>query len=679
MFWVMQRASAFRETTIAEEMRMSIRMQAMRSRHATLAVALAAALMSAPVMAADAEQYAGLPPQDRDKIAKVFDSKPVYSPYANRNFPSRPLFGDTHLHTAYSMDAGASGTRLTARDAYRFAKGAQITSNTGQPVKLSRPLDFLVVADHSDGFGFFPLVFGGDPAVMADPQGRRWNEMLHSGKGMEAAMEIIKAFGKGEISKAIMPVPGTKAYAGAWEETIAAAEEANDPGRFTAFIGYEWTSNTNGNNLHRNVIYRDDADKASAVEPLITQRPLGSDNPADLWKWMAAYEEKTGGRVLAIAHNGNLSNGRMFPTVEAFGKKIDSAYAKERIRWERLYEVTQTKGTGEAHPFLSPNDEFANFEIWDKGNLDLSVKKDTSMLEFEYARSAYKNGLKMGQELGTNPYRFGLVGSSDAHTALSAMEEENFFGKITPSEPGPERLSKPFFHDERTGLTVMDWEVSAAGYAAVWATDNTRKAIWDAMERRETYATTGTRMIVRLFGGWDFAPQDAHNRLPAQVGYTKGVPMGGDLNAAPQGRSPTFLVAALKDPIGANLDRIQIVKGWLDAKGEVHEQVHDVVWGDADKRRPGTDGKLPPVGNTVDVANATWTNTIGDPELITVWADPDFDANQRAFYYARVLEIPTPRWTAYDAKRLGIKPQEGTTMTLQERAYTSPIWYTPGT
>ncbi|MFZ0256342.1 MAG: DUF3604 domain-containing protein [Gammaproteobacteria bacterium] len=608
---------------------------------------------------------------------KVFPTKPPYSPYARRNFPTRPLFGDTHLHTAFSMDAGAFGARLTPRDAYVFAKGNEITSSSGQPVKLSRPLDFLVVADHSDGMGFFPLLIGGDPKIMADPQGRKWHDMIRSGKGAEAAIDIITNFGKGAISKAIMPLPGTPAYRGAWQETIKAAEEANDPGRFTAFIGYEWTSNTGGNNLHRNVIFRDNADKAGRVEPYTTIEPLGSDNPVDLWKWMAAYEEKTGGNVLAIAHNGNLSNGRMFPTVEAFGKKLDREYADTRAKWERLYETTQTKGTGESHPYLSPNDEFADFELWDKGNLDGSVAKTKDMLEFEYARSALKNGLSLEAQLGTNPYKFGLIGSSDAHTGLAAMEEENFFGKTTPQEPSPERMTKAFFDNRKTGVKVMDWEVSSSGYAAVWATDNTRASLFDAMERRETYATTGPRMMVRFFGGWDFAAGDAHNRLPAAVGYTKGVPMGGDLHAALAGKAPSFLVAALKDPIGANLDRIQIVKGWLDAKGELHEQVYDVVWGDAGKRKVGADGKLPPVGTTVDVANATWTNTIGDPELITVWKDPDFDSQRRAFYYARVLEIPTPRWTAYDAKRFGIQPMPGTTMTLQERAYTSPIWYTP--
>ncbi|WP_461481880.1 DUF3604 domain-containing protein [Porticoccus sp.] len=619
----------------------------------------------------------GLAAPDEEQAGRVHSTKPVYSPYAGRNFPTRPYFGDTHLHTAFSMDAGAFGARLGPRDAYRFARGNQVTSNTGQPVKLARPLDFLVVADHSDGMGFFPLINGGAPEIMADPQGRKWHDLIHSGKGAEAAIDIVTSFGKGTISKAIMPVPGTKAYRGAWQETIAAAEAFNEPGRFTAFIGFEWTSNTGGMNLHRNVIFRDNADKAGQVEPYTTQKPLGSDNPVDLWKWMTAYEARTGGDVLAIAHNGNLSNGTMFPVVEAFGKKLDRSYAEERMKWERLYEVTQTKGDGEAHPYLSPNDEFADFETWDKGNLDGSAAKKKDMLEFEYARSALKNGLELEQKLGVNPYKFGLIGSSDAHTGLAAMEEENFFGKTAPQEPGPERMTKAFFDNPKTGVKVMDWEVSASGYAAVWATENTREALWDAMERRETYATTGSRMAVRFFGGFDFEAADANNRLPAQIGYRKGVPMGGDINVAPKGKAPTFLVAALKDPIGANLDRIQIVKGWVDNKGNVQEQVYDVVWGDADKRKPGGDGKLPAVGSTVDIANATWTNTIGAPELIAVWTDPDFDSKQKAFYYARVIEIPTPRWTAYDAKRFGVKPPLDTTMILQERAYTSPIWYTP--
>ncbi len=642
----------------------------MRLLHQSIATLFATAGFVVPAVAHDAGTVT------QEKMEQVHSAKPSYSPYVGRNYPTRPFFGDTHLHTSYSMDAGAFGARLGPRDAYRFAKGNQVTASTGQEAKLSRPLDFLVVADHSDGMGFFPQILAGGPAMLADPQGRKWNELIHSGRGGEAAMDIIQSFGKGTISKAIMPVPGTPAYQSAWQETIKAAEEANDPGRFTAFIGYEWTSNTGGNNLHRNIIFRDNADKASLVEPYTTQKPLGSDNPVDLWKWMAAYEEKTGGNVLAIAHNGNLSNGRMFPTVEAFGKNLDGAYVEERAKWERLYEVTQTKGDGEAHPFLSPNDEFANFERWDKGNLDGSEVKTSDMLQHEYARAGLKNGLLLEKELGTNPYKFGMIGSSDAHTGLAAMEEENFFGKTTPQEPSPERMTKTFFNHPKTGVTIMDWEVSASGYAAVWAMENTREALFDAMERRETYATTGPRMAVRLFGGYDFEPADATNRLPAQVGYTKGVPMGGDLAPAPQGKAPTFLVAALKDPIGANLDRYQIVKGWMDMSGELHETVYDVVWSGDRKADPET-GKVPAVGTSVDIENATWTNTIGAPELIAVWTDPDFDARQPAFYYGRVLEIPTPRWTAYDAKRFGTEPLAGTTMTVQERAYTSPIWYTP--
>jgi hypothetical protein len=365
----------------------------------------------------------------------------------------------------------------------------------------------------------------------------------------------------------------------------------------------------------------------------------------------------------------------MFPIIESFtGKRIDRAYAEARMRWEPLYEATQIKGDGETHPFLSPNDEFANFERWDKGNLDLTVAKKPGMLEFEYARSALKNGLKMEAELGVNPYKFGLVGSTDAHTALAAVEEDNFFGKTASSEPSPERATHPFMKSP-TGAVIMGWEQTASGYAAVWATENTRAALFDAMRRRETYATTGPRMVVRFFGGFDFEARDARDRMPAKIGYTRGVPMGGDLPAAPAGKAPTFLVAALKDPIGANLDRYQIVKGWLDAKGQTHEKVYDVAW--SGDRKPGADGKLPPVGSTVDVGNATWTNTIGAAELMAVWKDPDFDRSQRAFYYGRVIEIPTPRWTAYDAKYFGIELPKNVPMTTTERAYTSPIWYTP--
>jgi Protein of unknown function (DUF3604) len=611
-----------------------------------------------------------------ESVNAVFPKGPPYSPYAGRSYPRRVYWGDTHLHTSLSMDAGAFGCRLLPKDAYFFAKGNEITSSTGQRVRLSRPLDFLVVADHSDNMGFFPDLFAGKPELLADPQGRRWYDMIQSGKGAEAAMEIIAAFSQGKFSKALIYSPSSGAYRSAWEDTVKAAEEANEPGRFTAFIGYEWTSNTGGNNLHRNIVFRDNGDKATQVVPFTVQAPWGSDNPRDLWKWMTSYEEKTGGQVLAIAHNGNLSNGRMFPIIESFtGKPIDREYAETRAQRERIYEVTQIKGDGETHPFLSPNDEFANFERWDKGNLDLSEAKKSEMLEFEYGRSALRNGLKLEQELGVNPYKFGMVGSTDAHTGLAAVEENNFWGKTSSSEPNPTRASHPFMKGPG-GAVIMGWEQTASGYAGVWATENTREALFDAMQRKEVYATTGPRMVVRLFGGWDFDAKDAESRAPAETGYTKGVPMGGDLRAAPTGKSATFLVAALKDPIGANLDRMQVIKGWLDSKGETHEKVYDVAV--SDDRKIGADGRCgTPVGDTVDVANATYTNTIGASELITVWKDPEFEPSQRAFYYVRVLEIPTPRWTAFDAKFYGIKMPPEVRMKIQERAYTSPIWYTP--
>lgn len=613
---------------------------------------------------------------DSDTLGQVLPSRPAYSPHVNRTFPTRPLFGDTHLHTSVSLDAGAAGARLGPRDAYRFAKGEQVISSTGLPVQLSRPLDFLVVADHSDQMGFFPLLQSGDPNIMADPTGRRWYSMMQDGRAMEVVLEMVEAFSGPGLPPALSVEPGSPVYRSAWKDTIAAAEGANEPGRFTAFIGYEWTSQ-GAYNIHRNVIFRDGADRASQVEPFTTLPPQGSPRESDLWRWMADYEARTGGDVLAIPHNGNLSNGLMFGLTQPFTDlPLDQGYVENRARWEPLYEVTQTKGDGETHPFLSPNDEFADFETWDKGNLDVSEVKDPGMLQFEYARAALKRGLQLEAEFGTNPFRFGMAAGTDAHTGLPAVEEDNFFGKVSTMEPNPERLTRPFMHNAKTGLTIMEWEVAAAGYTAVWARENTRESIFDAMKRRETYATTGSRMIVRLFGGYDFAPADATSRSPAIIGYTKGVPMGGVLHRDDQGRAPTFLVAALRDPIGANLDRYQIVKGWMDADGETHEQVYDIAW--SGDREPGDDGKLPAVGSTVDVENATWLNTIGAPELVAVWQDPDFDPEQKAFYYGRVLEIPTPRWTAYDAKYFGTEPEPGTKMEIQERAYTSPIWYMPG-
>lgn len=617
----------------------------------------------------------GLVTDDLESLTAVDRTQP-YSHYAQRDYPTMPLWGDTHLHTAISFDAGAFGARLLPPDAFRFAKGEEVVSSTGQPVKLSRPLDFLVVADHSDNMGFFPKLQEGAPYVMANEKGRKWNGMIEKGgqEAVQAAAEIIIDFSQGRFPRDLMSLPGMGIYRSTWDEIINAAEEANEPGTFTAFIGYEWTAMVKGNNLHRVVMYRDGAARASLMEPYTTEKPLGSPNPVDLWKWMAEYEKKTAGQVLAIAHNGNLSNGIMFPETKAFGKRLNKNYVETRARWEPLYEVTQIKGDGEAHSFLSPNDEFADYGTWDQGNLDLSEMKKNEMLRFEYARSALKTGLRLEDKLGTNPYQFGLIGSTDSHTGLATAEEDNYFGKHAGTEPNKDRYKHPMAKmgdKEYKGYSPL-----ASGWAAVWAEENTRASIFDAMQRKETYATTGSRMIVRFFGGWAFDSKDANNRLPAKTGYAKGVPMGGNLLLAPKGKTtPTFLVAALKDPIGGNLDRIQIIKGWVDAEGKMNEKVYDVVW--SDNRKPDSKGKLPSVGNTVDVANASWTNTIGASELFAVWKDPDFNAKENAFYYARVIEIPTPRWTAYDAKYFKVNMPKEVPMITTERAYTSPIWYTP--
>ena len=642
----------------------------MRLTRLSLAVALLVTLLLAtPAWAQDP-----VPPPE--SLEKAFPEETEFSPYAGRNFPTQVFWGDTHLHTGMSMDAGAFGARLTPEDAYRFALGQELVSSTGLRVKLSRPLDFLVVADHSDNMGFFPRLYEGEPALLADPTGRRWYDMVQAGgqSGVEAATEIIVAFSQNQFPAALSSLPGEPAYADAWQQAIDAAEQYNDPGRFTAFIGYEWTSNEAGNNLHRVVMLRDDARRAEMVVPYTSLPPLGSPDPRQLWGWMQNYEDRTGGRVLAIGHNGNLSNGRMFPIIDIYsGGALDPAYAETRAKWEPLYEATQIKGDGETHPFLSPDDEFADYETWDQGNLDLSVLKEDDMLQYEYAREALKIGMQLEGELGVNPYKFGMIGATDSHTGLATAAEENFFGKHSGSEPGPQRWEHPM---AKIGdAEYPGWSVAASGYAGVWATENTREAIFDAMMRKETYATTGPRMFVRFFGGWDFVAEDATNRLPADIGYLKGVPMGGDLPPNDGAAAPSFLVAALKDPYSGNLDRIQIVKVWNDAAGGRHEQVYNVVW--SDDRRLDAAGNLPPVGNTVDVANATWTNTIGASELLGVWTDPDFDPDVQASYYARVLEIPTPRWTAYDAERFGVTMPDEIPMTTQERAYTSPIWYTP--
>jgi hypothetical protein len=638
-----------------------------------LAASLIAILMiSQPVAASDA----GTP--TKDMLSNAYTGK-VYSPYAKRGIPERPLWGDSHLHTSLSMDAGLFGNRLSPREAYRFARGEEVVSSTGLAVRLSRPLDWLVVADHSDGMGFFGDIAAGKPELMAYEQSARWIKALEEGgdAAVQASLDLITAFSNNKMDPEMFALysPGSKAFKNLWEKVIDDAEAFNDPGRFTALIGFEWTSLIEGNNMHRVVIMRDGAVRARQVVPFTMTAPQGSPDPRDLWKYMTNYENKTDGEVLAIAHNGNLSNGIMFPLEAQWnGTEIDETYVTQRNKWEPLYEATQIKGDGEAHPFLSPDDEFADYETWDVGNLDASVAKTNDMLAGEYAREALKRGLAIEKRLGTNPYKFGMIGATDSHTSLATAEEDNFFGKHSGYEPNPGRLSHPFIETDKG--KIVGWQMVASGLAAVWATENTREAIFDAMLRREVYGTTGPRIYVRMFGGWEFKGQDLNSRIPANAGYKKGTPMGGDLRVKPEdATAPNFMVYAVRDPIGANLDRIQIVKGWLDAEGTTHEKVYDVAW--SGERVLDKKGKLPAVGNTVDAATATWTNTIGAAELSTVWTDPDFDAKQKAFYYARILEIPTPRWSTYDAFRFGIDLPDGAPVSTQERAYTSPIWYTP--
>nr|MDJ0788788.1 DUF3604 domain-containing protein [Myxococcota bacterium] len=598
-----------------------------------------------------------------------------YSPYAEREFADRVYWGDTHLHTSFSMDAGAFGNRLGLDEAYRFAKGEQVTASGGQKVRLSRPLDFLVVSDHSDNMGFFPDLFAGAEHLISDPLGKDWYDRIQAGEGEGVALELIGLFSQGKLPDSLMYSPDSEPYRNAWDATVAAAERHDDPGHFTAFIGYEWTSLVRGNNMHRVVIYRDDGDKGRQMVPFTAAPPAGSPNPRDLWKWMERYEAKTGGRVLAIPHNGNLANGIMFPLEAQYdGKVLDREYVETRARREPLYEVTQIKGDGETHPFLSPDDEFADYETWDIGNLDVSEAKTDDMLAGEYAREALKRGLAIETKLGTNPYEFGMIGSTDSHTSLATAQENNFFGKHSGAEPSPRRMDHPFMETESG--RIMGWQQVASGLAAVWARDNTREALFDAMERKEVYATTGSRMMVRFFGGYEYTEADLNSREPAFAGYDKGVAMGGTLSKAPVGKAPTFMVFALRDPVGANLDRIQIIKGWMGKDGETREKVYDVAWSDG--REPGKDGRLPPVGNTVDGDTANWSNSIGASELGAVWTDPDFDAGEKAFYYARVIEIPTPRWSTYDAFRLGVELPDGAPVSTQERAYTSPIWFAPG-
>jgi hypothetical protein len=605
------------------------------------------------------------------------EPRKIYSPYVERAqkgsiFAEGVYWGDTHLHTGYSTDAGMVGTTLEPADAYRFARGEEVTSSSGQRARLVRPLDFLVVSDHAENLGLAPMIAESNRDLLQTEYGRKLHDLVKAGEGYEA----FTLWGTEGVAQNRDIINQPKMQRTIWDRQIETADLFNEPGVFTALIGYEWTSLNNmknPSNLHRVVIFKEDARKAGQILPFST---FDSEDPEKLWEFMQGYEDKTGGSVLAIPHNGNLSNGLMFAVERLNGHKIDKEYAETRMRWEPLYEVTQIKGDGEAHPKLSPSDEFADYGTWDKADIAGLKPKTDGMLPYEYARSALQVGLQQQQKLGVNPFKFGMIGSTDAHTGLAGTREENYWGKLSSSEPGPDRMNhyviRALSGDD--ALSTFSWEEVSSGLAAVWARENTRAGIFEGMQKKETYATTGTRIVVRFFGGWDYTADDVYKPDAVTIGYGKGVPMGGDLPAGDSGEAPVFMVGALKDPWSGNLDRIQIVKGWVDADGNRQERVYDV----ACAGRAISNGKCAgAVGSTVDEANATYLNNIGDAELRAVWTDPDFESALPAVYYARVLEIPTPTWQAIDAAFYGVDTRPEVPLQHQERAYTSPIWYTP--
>ena len=603
-----------------------------------------------------------------DKSQQVEQPKP-YSPYVDQHFPQKVFFGDTHFHSSLSVDSGMVGNTIDLDTAIRFAQGEEVRSKTGQRAKLNRPLDFMVLSDHAEYLGIADLLNTADPALLATEVGRGWYEAMK--KGGDTAWTVVQEM-MDDFASGTPRYRDAKVERSVWDQVIDTASRYNVPGTFSVLNGFEYSSTPNGNNLHRVVVFRDGPERVKQVIPF---GAFDSSDPEDLWAYMAGYEEKTGGSILSIPHNGNVSNGVMFAeTVN--GKAMTRDYAERRARWEPLAEVTQMKGDGEAHPLLSPEDEFADFENWDRVNAR-GLPKENNMLQYEYARSALRLGIRLEQKLGANPFKFGMIGSSDTHTSLSTVREDNYFGKLPHLEPTAKRLEEVVLRKATDNSPVIyGWQMSASGVIAAWAQENTRKAIFDAMARKEVYATSGSRITVRVFAGWDFKADEVERQDFARQGYARGVPMGGDLIKARKGKAPTFMIRALRDPDNANLDRVQIIKGWLDKKGKTHERIYDVAVSDGRKIRK--DGRCKtPVGSTVDLSVPSYTNTIGDPLLTAYWKDPDFDPKQSAFYYVRVIEIPKPRWTAYDAKFFGIKMPKEVPMTVQDRAYTSPIWYTP--
>lgn len=624
--------------------------------HAALVIGLAAGLAACGDTAAD---LAGA--EQAVKIAE---------------FPERPLWGDTHLHTDNSIDAFGFGTRLGPDEALKFARGEEVTATSGLKARLARPLDFLVIADHSDGLGATKRLYDAPRLLIRDKTLLRWHDMMHeSPEGSQRAVaELITAASNNTLPEALRDQGNAEeSTREIWDDHLRTIDKYYEPGVFTPLAGFEYTLMPNGNNLHRVVMFRDGYARTSTVQPF---PGVGEGMVDQLWDYMDAYEKATGGKVLAIPHNSNVSNGLMFELTDSKGGPMSAAYARRRAAHEPVVEATQIKGDSESHPFLSPNDEFASFGDlgWEKGNLSMTQDKTDSMFAGEYLREALKRGLSIEQRTGANPYAFGMIGSTDSHTSLATGDEDNFFGKHTGNEPDAKRALEPQNLGTREGR--FGWHYLAGGYAAVWARANTRAEIFDAMMRREVYATTGSRMVVRLFAGFDFTDADWKGDW-VRAGYSRGVPMGGTLKES--GKAPTFLISALKDPEGGNLDRVQVVKGWVDASGQTQEQVFDVVWSDMDKRAK-VGGKVPAVGDTVDRTKATYTNSIGAAELRATWTDPEYRPGQSAFYYVRVLEIPTPRWPLYDAVRFGYKltPDALADAVAQERAYSSPVWIGPG-
>jgi hypothetical protein len=571
-------------------------------------------------------------------------------------------FGNVHVHTGWSFDAFTNGSRTTPADAYAWAQGREITnSGVGGKIQLQTPLDFYMVADHAEFMGVFNQ--------MANPESPLSKTELAKGVNspdpnvrMQTFSKVLQDMSAGKVDPALSDPVLAKSV---WTEIVKAADDNYQPGKFTTFAGFEWTSNPNKRNLHRVVVFRD-----TAHLPELVLSALDSEDPERLWHWMEGLRGN-GATLLAIPHNGNASDGRMFETVKFDGKPIDAAYNKTRAANEPLYEVSQIKGTSETHPALSPNDEFAGFEQWDY-TLSADFERPKNR-KGSFWRKALLDGLTQEAKGNGNPFKYGVIGDTDTHNAAGSHEEFNYTGKFAFENDPKHRLEG--LEGQPAGQTKQVQEFSSAGLAGVWAEENTRESIFDAMQRKETFGTSGPMIKVRFFGGWDFTADDVKRADFVKTGYARGVPMGGDLKPG-TGKAPTFMVMASKDPKSGNLDRVQIVKGWLDSKGGQHEKIYDVVWGGDRTADPKT-GKLPAVGDTVDPATATYKNDIGSAELATTWTDPDFDASSKAFYYARVIEIPTPRWSTFDAVKLGKPVPNGLPVSIQERAWSSPIWYEP--